>query len=634
MNRRRRASLAAIRSGEQRLREQGRALEQEARGGSLWFNVRFWLFLHLGCLFVLLGWLLTAALLALGVFVLTPSPSLAAIICFVVGGWIVLRLFKRVPGEPTVELSPDEAPRLYQRVHNLAERMGVAPVNAICLVAEPTASASAQGRRLFRRRRTRLCLGISLLIGLSEEGFDFVVARELARFHHGGGTAKLLTYWPLRTRGLVETGDRLQPAQYFARWYVPHMARLTAVREGANEYAADREAAARTSAECAARTLLRIVTLTSLWSEVEAQFWRRSYFEPHMPESLLERFAERIERATPETARTAIEQRLATRTNGLATHPGTRDRLNALGCESLVNEENLSEAAAVAAEPPDVSAGEALLGEQLQPLVARVFDAYRRTWADEWAAGYAAFERTKRQLREIQRSRPSDPTDRADMLALQAWLARAHGREEEALRFAEKAVKIDPENLYANYMLGCYLALRDDLGAEPYLLAAAQGCVYARIVYPELMSLYESRGDLETADRWLAAWVEAERRSSILVREFWNLGRRHRIHPARLSMLERLSWEEALRRVPLAVEAFAVEVESRKLRGQVEKVVLIRMPVPLWQQLNLEGVEVKALGEIRESFTMFGPLTARHSAALKRLKKLGVEPFWTRRWEE
>lgn len=226
--------------------------------------------------------------------------------------------------------------------------------------------------------------------------------------------------------------------------------------------------------------------------------------------------------------------------------------------------------------------------------------------------------------------RPTQPVDKADILVLQAWLAHAHGKPDMALRFLSAAVRIVQDHTYAHYAIGSTLAEDEDSQAEEHLLQAAKCIIYASDAFLILSSLSEKRGDNQAAERWYSASVEAADRHAAIARELWNLTRRFSMRPAQLKMLERLSWEDALARIPGAQAAYAVEVESRKHRGHREKAVLIHLPIPFWQQLNLERREERALEGIANVYTMYGPLSPRHVSVLKKLRKIGMEPFWTR----
>lgn len=225
------------------------------------------------------------------------------IVCVVVAIWLVMYFFKRLPGEAAVFVAKEEAPELYARVRRMAKTMAVTAPESIFLVAEPVASLWASRPRPIARSKTVLYLGASLLACASEEELEFLIAHELAHVRHSSNASRVLRYWEAIGRVVYENADRVHPALHFARWYVPRLTALAAARSRADEYAADREAAAHASAEGAARALLRIAVLGALWEQVSAKLWQRCYHEQLLPDDIIERFVEAAKRATPANGR-------------------------------------------------------------------------------------------------------------------------------------------------------------------------------------------------------------------------------------------------------------------------------------------------------------------------------------------
>ncbi|SEE99919.1 M48 family metalloprotease [Streptomyces sp. Ag109_O5-10] len=106
--------------------------------------------------------------------------------------WCVVRvvLLTRGPGDgqdevPGVSLTPGEQPELWWHVRNLAERVGTRPPAEIRVVPGANAMVREDARWLgLVAGERRLFLGVTLLIGLSQDELDAVLGHELGHYAH------------------------------------------------------------------------------------------------------------------------------------------------------------------------------------------------------------------------------------------------------------------------------------------------------------------------------------------------------------------------------------------------------------------------------------------------------------------
>ncbi|MBW5481971.1 M48 family metalloprotease [Streptomyces bambusae] len=159
--------------------------------------------------FYLLGLLLLAALagIDLALIGLTDGGPVAAKIVVVsvllavpiVRGMFMLRTPKDEP-HPGIRVTPEQEPRLWQIVRELAEQVDTRAPDEIVLTDEVNASVSEQARfgGLVGGRRT-LTLGLPLMSGLDEMQLRAVLAHELGHYSHSD-----TRFTPLIVRGKAQ----------------------------------------------------------------------------------------------------------------------------------------------------------------------------------------------------------------------------------------------------------------------------------------------------------------------------------------------------------------------------------------------------------------------------------------------
>ncbi|MEU4151503.1 M48 family metalloprotease [Streptomyces sp. NPDC026659] len=170
--------------------------------------------------FYLLAVLILAAVAALDV-ILTRRPgftivTLEGYLGSAAIAWCVVRVVVLSRGRPDgreeipgVSLTPQEQPELWERVRDLAERVGTRPPARIQVVPGAVAMVQEDARWLgLVAGERRLFLGAALLIGLPEDELDAVLGHELGHYaHHDTRLANLV--WALRSR-LLHTVRTLQ----------------------------------------------------------------------------------------------------------------------------------------------------------------------------------------------------------------------------------------------------------------------------------------------------------------------------------------------------------------------------------------------------------------------------------------
>lgn len=328
--------------------------------------------------------------------------GVVAILAVIAVGLALVQLFKSPPPRAPIAaevVSEADAPGLWQRVRELAARVGTAPPTTILAGIDQNFFVTEAGIGLVRGDAITgraLYVSLPLLRQLSLDEADAVFAHELAHLH-GGDTASSArlapamqrydTYW----QGLA-AGGLTMPAAAVMRLYraVFELALRRESRE--REFVADRTAVRLTSADAVARSLLKVVGYASFRSTTE-----QALFSANASHSGALELRSRIDAgladhvAEPSFVAKVRETEVP---HPYDSHPPIEERLAAAGASV-----RLDDVATLFAAPPE------------------------RTWADEVTTGAAiedrlwtAYEEAFRAQHDLSlacRYRPATPEERA-----------------------------------------------------------------------------------------------------------------------------------------------------------------------------------------------------------------------------
>ena len=208
--------------------------------------------------------------------------AIAGIVAAMAVFYAVYALFRKPAAAAEIEgelIAEADAPRLWERVRQLAARLGTAPPDQIVAGIDTdffvTESPSAVAGRALRGRT--LFVSIPLLRVLETTEADAVLAHELA--HLGGGDAesgaalgpKLHQFdiytWKMREGGLTIV------AHYLLRLYRMIFEFALARDSREREYTADRTAAGLTAPSAIVRSLIKISAYSSYRGDVERRLF-------------------------------------------------------------------------------------------------------------------------------------------------------------------------------------------------------------------------------------------------------------------------------------------------------------------------------------------------------------------------
>ncbi|HEY4023624.1 MAG TPA: M48 family metalloprotease, partial [Pseudonocardiaceae bacterium] len=220
--------------------------------------------------------------------VLGSVPVLMAILT----GLFAVRRARR-PRPAAIPVGPAEAPKLWQLVDELAERIGTAAPAEIMLTAEANAAVTENTRLLGLLPGHRcLYLGIPLLAGLSRPELRALLGHELG--HYAGKHTRLtaLIYRGyLAMDGITENLRTTHTAHRLFTAYANTYARLSHAVRRRQELEADRTAV-RLAGRAAAEDALRAVyALRPIWQEFEDNYLRPALEAGRLPADPVAAFA-------------------------------------------------------------------------------------------------------------------------------------------------------------------------------------------------------------------------------------------------------------------------------------------------------------------------------------------------------
>jgi Zn-dependent protease with chaperone function len=280
----------------------------------------------------------------------------------------VLRsLWVRRAGAEGLPIVEADAPALFAAIERLRGGLGCRTPRSVHLTVECNASVDPTR---WGRRAGPMAIGLPLLLALTPEEAEAVIAHELG---HVANTQGAFSLWIYRVHATwARLGHFVAPSggavtfllDRFARWYFPRFAVCAQVFSRAFERHADREAARLTRPEALASALARI-DVTDAW--LNETFWpdvaRRARGEADPAAGLFSRLTEALARPDPERER-RLGRALALRTMYWDTHPSLAERVAALGVPPP------------ALAPVGTSAAAVLLG----PSLDRLCRATERAW--------------------------------------------------------------------------------------------------------------------------------------------------------------------------------------------------------------------------------------------------------------
>jgi Zn-dependent protease with chaperone function len=381
-------------------------------------------------------------------------------------------------------------------IQAIAERaaaaLGCTAPRRVVVGVECSAAIDASVRR--RRRRT-LVVGLPVLLSLSVEELEAVIAHELG---HVSDAHSRFGAWILYVRATwqnlaLTVGQGGGPVAWalnlFATWYWPRFNAASLVQARASELQADRDAAALAGGEVFARGLARILVVDS---RLDERFWPvlslRAAEEAEPPGDVCEALAAELREPDPENDE-RLAHALSFRTMYWDTHPSLSDRLGAIGL------------APPRLPPVRRNAAEHLLGAQLPALMTDLDGVWREAAAPSWTERHESLREGHARVAELGSQAAPGELDVDEAWEHASWTEELRGAD-AALPLYRALVDRAPEHRAAQLALGRLLLRRKDPAgaalaeaamADPWLVMSATELLYEHCT---------SQQRHDEADRW------------------------------------------------------------------------------------------------------------------------------------
>lgn len=460
------------------------------------------------------------ALLAGFTFAVIVSGGKAAILLLkfgkllfilIIPAWVMIKasiqmMFARFPRPEGRELTRAEAPKLFERIDELRQRMNGPAIHHVLITDELNAAIVQHPRfGLFGWEENYLILGLQLLQVMSEEEALSVVAHEyghLSGYHGrlGGFIYRFRSAWG-RMQSLSEQwtdwGSKLI-ARLF-QWYAPYFNAYTFVLARQNEYAADRTAAEMAGADNAANALLRINLAAQFKDDV---FWptidQMVPDQPKPPGNRSHHWVRTIDEKLDEPARLRyLDIARQERTGHMDTHPALTDRLHAIGMQA-------DETAARNLLPPSQSAAQIWLGETLPAIQDEIDRAWHDHAAEHWQRRHQQIAEWQARLAQLRSQETLTTDDRWEEIKLIQELEP----QADVLPRINELLQLQPEHVSARFLRGTTLLSNGDESGIDDLEKVMQQDAQATLPACESAWRFYRERNEERAEHFRQRWIE------------------------------------------------------------------------------------------------------------------------------
>lgn len=575
---------------DERTRSRLDSLEWEARHRPRRHALRLLGLVLLGYLYPLLLMVVSfgSVVVVLALAPLAANSDARAIVLYLVALLLALALaaailrtfWVSIPVPEGHALADDDAQPLRSLVDEVRRSMNGPPIHHIHISIHLNASV-VQRRRfgLWGPRINYLIIGLPMLIAITPEQLRAVIAHELGHLRGRGSTFHAWLYrvnqtWALLAGPFTE-GSALRRIimGWFVQRFGAHLATSTLAVRRLHEYAADRISAEVVGPLTTARALLRV---DFAGHRLAKRFWpaviREAGRTPLPPADIFGRMAGFLaSRPEPEVVRCWRQREHRSRTPVTSEHPSLVDRLEAVGCRSMLDGNPIE-----AAEGTNVGAGAVNLLGHCRDRVWNVANAsWKAVAIERWRYEHAV---VKYMLEKPDGDgEPLAETDEAGRQWEAIQVQVHYGPLDEAMGLLRDFLSRFPEHPAANYALGQMLLEQDDEEAVGFLETAMRGdsdCVSPALHM--LLDYYRQAGRDQEADPIQKRLTEHEQALARARTERLKVSRRDRFMPHDLKARELEKLRRVLYRYPQIKAAYLVRKQVRTFTDKPSYVLAVQ----------------------------------------------------------
>ena len=537
-------------------------------------------------------------------------------------------LWVRWPEPEGIRLSEQQAPKLFQEVEFVRSQLRAPKVHRILLNSSFNAAMEQRPRLgIFGWPEGLLHLGLPLMQALSPAEFRGVLAHEMG---HLSGNHGRITGWVYRIRQTwSRLLERLEAEQRwgssiftrFFKWYAPLLNAYSFVLARAQEYEADKCAAAVVGRDTAASMLVSVaVRGRFIDQEFWPGLWKKANDHPQPPSDPYFQQVTALRTAPLEDGtQRRLAQALAAKTGYVDTHPSLHDRLDALGVEP-----SIQKWIAGAERPAKPSAAEQMLTPSLERWYEELHNEWLAAVKPSWEARHAEVQDQRKRLAELQQ-KPDETVTNEERWELATLLSSIDGDDAAFLVF-EKLVTANPQHVSAQFEIGRILLERGDDTGIQHLNKAMQldpectpGACYL------IENFLRNQGKSEEAARYSDRGMEHAELSEEATKERHNVTAQDTFSPHGLDEEQITKLRDHLRRYTGLKLAYLVR-KNVTLFPQRPAYVLGIIPQGAWFSFKSDGSGTTLINEIAQTVplpegTWVMLLSTPQKTLLKKIRK-------------
>ncbi len=473
-------------------------------------------------------------------------------------------LWMRPEAPQGLSVTEQEAPKLFELIEKVRRKTGAPRPDRVLIDGELNAAVWQQPRLgLLGWHRNHLVLGLPLMMGLSTRQLGAVIAHE---FGHLRGAHGKLGQWIYRTRRswymLALARERASlggnvadlALAFFFRHFFPRFNARAFVLSRQQEYEADRAAHQIVGPQASGEGLQAIeVQARYLQEEFWPAVWRRA---ASTPTPAAERPYRVLRDAMPASlshakASSWLADSLKRLSDVDDTHPSLRDRLA------------FAEVKAGLPRAADVSAAQALLGDELKTWIKRLDERWCAEVARLWSERHRYAMGQRHLIEELAKESATGPVDADDHL-LWSHAARLLDGEAAGEAVLRTLVAQRPDSLAGRYELGMLLiddadAGRGEEGAELLRGVAESGNNPWAFSAAARREAWLERGErFDELKKWRELLKQRDAEATQAMQALHDFEGPQQLEPAQLSRRVLRSLQDLLRGERAAGRAFVV----------------------------------------------------------------------------
>lgn len=516
-------------------------------------------------------------------------------------------------------LSRAEFPTLWREVEALQQTLKTPKIHRIVLVPEMNAAIAQTPRLgLFGWQQNSLVLGLELLLALSAPEGKAVLAHEMghlsaAHAKFNGWVYRLRQSWQQIDYLLnQQTGWLTAPLRRFFSWYSLTFSGYTFALARFNEYEADQVSVATVGADATASALCYSQLLNqALADEFWQPLWRNADAQAAPPADCYQRLAAFL-RAKRLTARPEqLHLAMAERHQYDDTHPSLLQRLHACNQGKVVLL-NHSE-----------SAAEALLGDQLNPLLQYYSEQWQLAVTPAWQEQQQQHQQATEQLTSLSACEVNDYSIEQAL----AWLAipehlHPTGQYLPTLRQLQQRFS---SNAALSYALACALTSDEPATAEQLFIQASHDFQHREAALSQLYAIANEQRDEQRTAEWQLQLDNHYDHCDRLLMRWQNLEENEAVSPAQPSAQQLAQLQVALASISAVRSAVLVQ---RQLPSEFDEPSYILYITTPWYRNNGAGLLQKVADALADKLNVFViNKDFTDKKLLKTVKQLGVPVY-------